>query len=222
MPFEVILFDYDGTLFDTRPAIVHCILSAFARSDRSIPSVDQVASAIGSGLPLRGTLLRLDETLRLDTEALDTLVATYRQIYLDESAPLLRPFPGVADALGRLHALGKKSLVVSNKGVAAIHRSLEQHRLSALVEMILGDQPGLPAKPDPALVSEHVLPRYGQITKRQMLMIGDTEVDIVFARQAGISACWAAYGYGESERCLKLQPEHQISDVAEIPELVGA
>lgn len=222
MSFDVILFDYDGTLFDTRPAIAHCILRAFSRSNRTLPPVEQVNAAIRSGLPLRGTLLLLDETLRLDPEALNALVVRYRRTYLDEGTPLLQPFPGVADALERLHAIGKKSLVVSNKGIDAIHRSLERNQLSALVDMVLAEQSGLPAKPDPALFTEHISPRYGGITKRQMLMIGDTELDILFAKSAGISACWAAYGYGESERCLKLQPEYQVSNIAEIPDLVTA
>lgn len=122
--FRLIVFDYDGTLFDTRPAIVHCLRRAFEDCGRTIPALEAAPDVVGAGLTLQDTLLVLDPRLHHDRAALQELVVTYRRLYRDEAVPLLRPFPGTADTLRHLHKAGIKSAVVSNKGIDAVRRSL--------------------------------------------------------------------------------------------------
>jgi phosphoglycolate phosphatase len=218
--YKVIVFDYDGTLFDTRPAIFHCVQRAFAACGRPIPALEAVASTVKTGLALQDTFFALDETGRANRTVLNELVVTYRKLYLAEGTPLAKPFAGTSDALQQIHGSGAKCVIVSNKGIAAIRRSLDQSRLSSFVDFVFGDEPGLPKKPDPAIVMDHILPRYGQLQMEQILVVGDTETDILFAKRTGISCCWASYGYGETERCRKLAPEHIISSIADLPSLV--
>ena len=218
--FDVVIFDFDGTLFATRLAIVHCLRRAFAAHDRSVPAEREVAATVNSGLPLQQTLVDLDVALHSDRAALSALIATYRAIYSDEAAPLLQPFPGVAAVLQRLNARGTTCVVVSNKGIAAIRRSLDENHLSPFVDLVFGDAPGLPNKPDSTILVDHIIPHYGRLPKERILSVGDTEIDIMFARGAGIASCWAAYGYGMAEQCRKLRPEHEISDIEELPAIV--
>jgi phosphoglycolate phosphatase len=218
---KVVVFDYDGTLFDTRPAIIHCIRRAFAACGRPMPALEAVAGAVRTGLPLQETFFVLDKNLRAERAALNEIVKTYRKIYLDEGAPLAKPFVGARDALQDIHARGTKCVVVSNKGIAAIRQSLDKSQLSSFVDFVFGDEPGLPKKADPAILRDHVLPRYGQLQMEQMLVVGDTEIDILLAKRAGIPCCWASYGYGETERCRQLKPEYEISSIEELPALVA-
>ena len=111
-------------------------------------------------------------------------------------------------------------MVVSNKGIAAIRRSLDENHLSPFVDLVFGDAPGLPNKPDSTILVDHIIPHYGRLPKERILSVGDTEIDIMFARGAGIASCWAAYGYGMAEQCRKLRPEHEISDIEELPAIV--
>ena len=218
--FKVVIFDYDGTLFDTRPAIVHCIQRALAACGRPVPALEAIAGTVRTGLPLQETLLVLDENLRTERAALNEIVKTYRKIYLDEGAPLTKPFVGVRDALQDIHARGTKCVVVSNKGIAALRQSLDQCQLSSFVDLVFGDEPGLPKKPDPAVVIDHILPRYEPLRTEQMLVVGDTESDILLAKRTGIPCCWASYGYGETECCRQLAPEYEISGIEQLPALV--
>ena len=218
--FKVVIFDYDGTLFDTRPAIVHCIQRAFAACGRPIPALDAVAGTVRTGLPLQETFFVLDKNLRSEHAALNEIVRTYRKIYLDEGAPLAKSFVGVKDALQDIHARGTKCVIVSNKGIAAIRQSLDQSQLSSFVDMVFGDERGLPKKPDPAILVDHILPRYAPLRRERILVVGDTEVDILLAKRTGIPCCWASYGYGETERCRQLEPEHEISSIEQLPALV--
>ena len=130
--FKVVVFDYDGTLFDTRPAIVHCIQRAFAVCGRPVPTLEAVAGTVRTGLPLQESFIVLDKNLRAERTALNEIVKTYRKIYLDEGAPLTKPFVGVRDALQDIHARGTKCVVVSNKGIAAIRQSLDQMPIELL------------------------------------------------------------------------------------------
>ena len=219
--FKVVIFDYDGTLFDTRPAIVHCIQRALAACGRPVPALEAIAGTVRAGLPLQETFFVLDKNLRTERAALNEIVKTYRKIYLDEGAPLTKPFVGVRDALQGIHARGTKCVVVSNKGIAAIRQSLDQSQLRAFVDFVFGDEPGLPKKPDPAIVVDHILPRYAPLRREQMLVVGDTEIDILLAKRTEIPCCWVSYGYGETERCRQLKPEHEISSIEQLPALVA-
>lgn len=219
--FKVVIFDYDGTLFDTRPAIAHCIQRAFAACGRPVPTLEAAAGTVRTGLPLQESFFVLDKTLRADRTALNEIVKTYRKIYLDEGAPLTKPFVGVRDALQDIHARGTKCVVVSNKGIAAIRQSLDQSQLGSFVDLVFGDEAGLPKKPDPGIVVNHILPRYAPLRREQMLVVGDTEIDILLAKRTEIPCCWASYGYGETERCRQLKPEHEISNIEQLPALVA-
>jgi phosphoglycolate phosphatase len=220
--FHAVVFDYDGTLFDTRPAIVHCIQRAFAETVHFVPPLEAIAGTVETGLSLPDTLIVLDQRMRGNRVTLDELVRNYRRLYLAEGAPLIKPYPGVGDTMRTLHASGTKCLVVSNKGVAAIHQSLDENDLTPFIDLIFGDQPGLPKKPDPAIVTDHILPIHAQLTKEQILVVGDTETDIVFAKAAGVSSCWASYGYGDQARCLQLAPDYVIGNIAELPAIVAS
>ena len=218
--FRVVVFDYDGTLFDTRPAIVHCIQRAFAEGGLPLPDVDAIAATVKTGIPLHDTLIALERRLGGDRRALEEIVGVYRTIYLAEAAPFLKPYLGVSETLQKLNADGIKSLVISNKGSAAIHKSLDESGLSTFVDMVFGDEPNLPKKPDPAILTGHILPRYADLPKDRILIVGDTETDILFAKGAGIASCWASYGYGEPERCRELKPDHVITTIEQLPALV--
>lgn len=217
--FRLILFDYDGTLFDTRPAIIHCLRRSFEECGRPVRGGDAIAAGVRTGATLPDTLLWLDPELGCDHRALSELVVTYRRLYRDEGTTLLHAFPGTAETLRQLHRDGIKCLVVSNKGTAAIHRSLATSGLSALIDFVLGDQPGMPKKPDPAIVTAFILSRY-RAHRDEILIIGDTEIDILFAKRSGVTACWASYGYGEPEQCRALEPQHVISAITELPAVI--
>jgi phosphoglycolate phosphatase len=216
-----IIFDYDGTLFDTRPAIIHCIERTFALAALPIPPKAAMLRTVAGGITLQDTFLLLDEALQRNRAALHDRVKTYRTLYQDEGTALLKPFPGAAEVLRELHARGTICIVVSNKGSAAIHHSLDAASLRPFVDLVLADEAGLPKKPDPALITDHVLPRYAGLQSHQILMVGDTATDILFARAGGMPCCWASYGYGDAERCRALTPEHEISRIGELPALLA-
>lgn len=218
---RLVIFDYDGTLFDTRPAIVHCMGCAFEQCGRTIPTREAVSDAVRTGATLPDTLLLLDPGLRHDPAALGALVLDYRRLYHDQAAALLCPYPGVAETILELNRRGLTCVIVSNKGVEAIRRSFDATGLGALIDYIIGDHPDTPKKPDPAVITDLIAPRYG-LHRHEMLIVGDTELDLLFAKRTGITSCWASYGYGLPAQCRALAPDHEISDIRDLREIIAA
>ena len=170
--FAPIIFDYDGTLFDTRPAIVHCI----QRDLRAMPAgrcrpSTAILRTVESRHPLQDTfLIALDAALaRRSHQRCDELrQKPIGQSIRDEGTPLLKPFPGVAEALRELHAGGTKCVVVSNKGIAAIRRSLDESRSQRLSSIwCWATNRACRKKPDPALDhGSHPAALFAQLTER--------------------------------------------------------
>jgi len=218
--FDVVIFDYDGTLSDTRAAIAHCLERAFAEHGRLIPPAERVFSVVCMGLSLPETCLRLDPGLREADTVVGEIVNTYRTLYRSVGEPLVKTFPGVRETLQRLHTANVNCIVVSNKGIDAVLRSLEQFALTSFVNLVFADRPGLPNKPNPALLNDHILLQFPHAAKERILMVGDTEADIEFAKNGGIASCWATYGFGDSDRCRALAPDYRIDKIGELPAIV--
>jgi phosphoglycolate phosphatase len=71
------------------------------------------------------------------------------------------------------------------------------------------------------LLTDHIAPKFSHIAKTRTLMIGDTEVDIRFAQASGIACCWAAYGFGNRQRCMALSPRYRIDNIDKLPAIVS-
>jgi phosphoglycolate phosphatase len=220
--FDLVILDYDGTLSNTRLAIAHCLQRAFAECGRPIADAARIMSIVQKGLPLRPTCLLVDPNLTCDAGAIDELVEAYRRCYRSEGERLVDAFPGAETVLRQLRQRGISCVVVSNKGVEAVEHSLERHGLRSLVGAVFADTLGRPRKPDRALFTLCIQPNFPGVAQDRMLMVGDTELDIEFARNSGIACCWAAYGFGERRRCLALGPDYLIEDIAKLPALVAS
>jgi phosphoglycolate phosphatase len=219
--FDLIIFDYDGTLFHTQPAIVNSIKSTFAHYKLAVPSDDLILKTIESGVTLTRTFSDLNNELH-EADVLQEMAATYRTVYQTDGQTYISPYDGIVPTLRKLRDVDIACVIVSNKGIDAIRHSLQAHQLSDIVRFVVGDQPDIPKKPNPVLLTEYVLPRFEGIRRDRILMVGDTEADINFAINANISSCWARYGYGHPGNCSVLEPNYRIDHIGELLDIAGA
>ena len=206
--FDLIILDFDGTLFDTRPAIVACLrltLEYFGHSvDESL-----IGHVISLGLTLEATFERLVMASNTD---LSMYVENYRKIYEAESCESLATiYPGVEQAIKRWFAQGIPLVILSNKGDKAIHSLLQSHDLSVYFSLVIGSNTVGEKKPATHPYDKFISPKFAHIPAKNTLVIGDTAADIEFANNIGASSLWVRYGYGEEQRCMDLKPD-QISD----------
>jgi len=201
----LVILDYDGTIVDSLPSITHATRRTFAVRGLPEPSEDDVRRALHDGRGLEFYLRRLNPTL---TEAeTESWITEWRAIYAAEAHGLTSPFPGAVEALQRLREEGMILAVMSNKNEPALRASLERLGLCALFVCIVGQLPGRPKKPDPFAYRELIAPALPDHDPARMLMVGDSEADLLFGRAIGARTCFASYGYGDPAQCKGLADE---------------
>ncbi|MBO0357865.1 HAD family hydrolase [Hymenobacter sp. BT186] len=214
--YQLLLLDYDGTLCDTREAIKHSMRRTFQLLGYPAPPEALMDEAVGRGLVLPDMLLWLHPP---GTPPLPAVwVDTYRMVYNTEAEALATLFPGAGQVLATAAAHGQEVVVISNKGLDILENSLQRLGLREQVALVLGDSPSrvLPLKPDPALFTQVVQVHFPQVSPAATLMVGDTATDLLFARNCGIAACWASYGFGQAADCLPLHPAYRIDSLPEL------
>ena len=193
--FDLLIFDWDGTLMDSAVVIVDSIQRAC--EDIGIPAPGDRASRQIIGLGLIEALQALLPDLPADDYP--RLVERYRHHYFgrDAQIPL---FDGVAAGIGQLHASGFQLAVATGKSHSGLSRALESSGLGAwFAATRCADQAH--SKPHPAMVLE-LIDELGADPART-LVIGDTSHDLLMASNAGVASLGVTYGAHEAR---DLQP----------------
>lgn len=129
-------------------------------------------------------------------------------------------FPGAMETLLAVRAMGIRIVVVSNKSYTGVCSLAEQLGIDGIIDFKLGADSAPFRKPDARLYTETIAPHLPDPRGCNVLMIGDTESDLLFAKAAGLRSCWASYGYGDEVACKVLEPEFILPDIGRLPELV--
>lgn len=210
--YKLIIFDFDGTLAITHKAIVFCIAKTFEFFQIAPPPPSTIQGTIGMNLANAFKILhpQIEET------EIPLWIETYRSYYRTEGEQQLELFPGTKAILQSASKSGLSLGVFSNKHVNFVNLFLEKLRIHSFFDLIVGDNGRIIQKPDPAVFYSIIKPLFPELDNSQVLMVGDTAVDLLFAKNAGIDACWAAYGYGSRTECLGLKPTFAIENISEL------
>jgi len=192
-PIRALVFDLDGTLIDSKQDLVLSVNATL----RAIGSVelpaDLVASYVGSGAPVLISKALGDasepEELR---RALKYFLSHYEAHQLDNT----RAYPGVREALAHLD--GRPMAVLTNKPANISVRILEGLGLAPFFKVIYGGNSFATKKPDP-LGANTVLGDL-KVLAHEAVMVGDSEVDVQTARNAGMISAIVNFGFGVHDR----------------------
>ena len=207
--FELIVFDWDGTLMDSEAHIVASMLNAV--DDLGLPpaSGDSVRNTIGLGLR--------EAITKLLPEASDaihqSLVDRYRYHFLADDP--CQPFEGAETVLSALQDEGYLLAVATGKGRPGLNRVLESTGFGRyFVETRCADETC--SKPHPQML--HEIMEVLDVSPTRTLMIGDTEYDLQMANAAGVAPLAVDYGVHERERLLGCNPLGCLMSIQELPE----
>lgn len=184
--FELIVFDWDGTLMDSTGAIVNSIKAAAADLGIEPPSEERARHIIGLGLidALRHALPDLP------AERYQDVALRYRHHYLAQDQDLLL-FDGAEALIGELADAGYMLAVATGKTRAGLNRAFEVSGLGPRFHASrCADE--CHSKPHPQMLEE-LMTEFG-VAAESTLMIGDTTHDLLMARNAGVAALGVAYG----------------------------
>jgi phosphoglycolate phosphatase len=192
-PIRAFIFDLDGTLIDSKMDIVNSVNAMLRSTGRSELQPETIAGFVGHGAPqLMASVLGIRASESEKQAALSIFLAHYENHSLDET----RAYPGVKEGLAALVEYPK--VVLTNKPTEASMQILEGLDLMKFFAGVYGGDSFKGKKPDPAgalLILEKL-----SIAAEQAAMVGDSDVDIQTARNAGMHAIAVTYGFGNYNR----------------------
>ncbi len=216
MTGPLLIFDLDGTLIDSKLDLAHSVNAARAHLGMGPITHQVVSSYIGNGAPV---LIRRalgpeasDDDVR---RALEFFIHYYGEHCLDNTSL----YPGVKEALDRLHTNGIAMAVLTNKPVRISNHIVGGLGLGSHFFRIYGGNSFEQKKPHPigidTLLGESGLPR------DTAYMVGDSAVDIRTARNAGVRSCGVSYGF-QPEGFTTDAPDLLIDSMGELADRVLA
>ncbi|WP_050416444.1 HAD-IA family hydrolase [Azoarcus sp. CIB] len=184
--FDLIVFDWDGTLMDSAAAIVNAIVAASRDLNLPEPSEARARYVIGLGLAdaLRHAVPDLPEA------DYPRMVERYRYHYLARDHELSL-FPGAYEMIEELSAAGRMLAVATGKSRLGLSRALECSGLGAFFHCTRCADECF-SKPHPAMLEE-IMNELG-VARDRTLMVGDTTHDLQMARNAGVAGLGVAFG----------------------------
>jgi phosphoglycolate phosphatase len=191
------LFDLDGTLIDSKLDLVNSVNFMLGKMQREVLPLSTVASYIGHGAPrLVADALGPDAAEADRQRGLEIFLAHYDQHNLDAT----RAYPGVVEGLEALQ--DRPMAVLTNKPKKISVEILEALGLLKYFRSVYGGDSFEKKKPDPA-GAQAILKDLGA-NPQEAAMVGDSDVDIKTARNAGMLAIAVNYGFGQHDR--QVQP----------------
>lgn len=206
--YDLLIFDWDGTLMDSAGTIVACIQQSSADLGWPVPSREAASHIIGLGLKEAVEALFPDKS---EAEH-PALVERYRYHYLSQDHEI-RLFEGARELIHDLHARGHLLAVATGKARRGLDRAFGHSGLEPYFHASRTADETF-SKPHPAMVEE--LLDELMVPKERALMIGDTSHDLQMARNAGIDSLAAGYGAHPAERLADYGPEAVCRDFAQL------
>lgn len=199
MMVDLLIFDLDGTLADTKEDIATAVNLTLRRFGLPEKEPGVIYGYVGDGVRMLLQRAFQDQP----PSVYDRALRVFRGHYLEHLLDTTRFYPGVADVLN--HFKTKKKAVATNKPIEYAQKIIRGLRVEEHFDMVLGGDSTDHLKPHPGILQQ-ILERLG-VDKAKAIMIGDGVNDILAARAAGIKSCAVGYGLGRKKDLLASDPD---------------
>lgn len=197
MKYDAVIFDLDGTLTDTLGDLKNSVNYAMREFGFPERTQEEVKSFVGNGVR---KLISLSVPENTDSETTESCLAVFKEYYKNNSLVETKPYDGIISMLKKLKSNGIKTAVVTNK----MHEAAEDIVnifFGDLIDITLGQVDGIAQKPQPDGIYS-VLEKLG-VSKEKALYVGDSEVDCITAKNAGIPCIGVAWGFRDKSVLLE-------------------
>lgn len=236
MKYQLVIFDLDGTILDTLEDLANSLNYALAAEGYPVRSLEEVRRFVGNGmlnLVKRALTEPFSRDLETGAEREDKIATEHADVetvaqkvleqlkahYKIHCADKTKPYDGVVGLLEELKQAGCKLAVVSNKADYAVQILCEQY-FEGIFDMAAGEKEGVRKKPAPDAIY-HVLETFG-VSKDEAVYIGDSEVDIKTAENAGMDAISVSWGFRDEALLREAGAKRLVSSMEELKrELLG-
>jgi len=216
MGVRAFIFDMDGTILDSLPDLAIAANEALARQGYPGHTLEEYEGYMGNGA--QRLIERAMPAGSTPSQAAHTF-EVWRGLYLRSDYAHTAPFPGVVEMLRQLRAQGMRTGIVSNKFDAGV-RALAEQCFPDLFDAVRGELPPTPRKPDPTSLLR-MLDELG-ISPDEAVYVGDTNIDVKTARNAGVRAVGVSWGYDSANPLPIDALDAYVNDPAELVALARA
>ncbi len=214
MAYQAVLFDMDGTVLDTLDDLTNAVNASLTHFSLPAVSSSLVRRSLGNGAKYL-----IDQCVPADTkEAERERILTWYKPWYDAHCLIeTHPYPGILPMMERLKAQGLKLAIISNKPDSAV-RELAAGFFPGLLETALGESESVRRKPSPDSVLAAAAQMGMNIT--DCVYVGDSEVDIQTARNAGMDCITVCWGFREPEQLREAGAVMLVSTPEELEERI--
>ena len=212
MSYQTYIFDLDGTLLDTLGDLAASVNYAMRTHGMPEHTVDEVRCFVGNGVR---RLMERAVPVGTAHPVFEAAFATFRRHYMEHSLDTTRPYEGIPEMLCELKRRGRHTAVVSNKFDTAT-KELCRHFFADTIDVAVGEHEaeGIRKKPAPDTVLQ-ALSQLG-VGQEGTVYVGDSDVDILTARNSGLPCISVLWGFRNREFLLAHGAETFITQPSEL------
>lgn len=211
---ELILFDLDGTLVDSATDLYRAMNMSLNALQLPAVTEAQVRTWVGKGTSIFCYSVLQHLTGQVDPAQHQLLLDTFLDIYNADPCIDTQPFTGIVAFLEWSLKHHKKMICVTNKPEQPARMIVESLALDHYFIDVIGGDRFEERKPHPRQLLFCV--EHYQLSKQQVLMIGDSSNDVEAARRAGIDCIVVSYGYNHGEDIQDCQPQQVVDNLTEL------
>ncbi|NBF39402.1 MAG: HAD-IA family hydrolase [Spirochaetes bacterium] len=209
-----VVFDFDGTVADTRSSIISTFEETFRRLELPYPGEDVIAATIG--IPLHISFQVAADMSETESEA---ATAVYREVFKDRELADVHLFDGMRKVLDELSRRGMPLAIASSRSRPSLSRLLDYLGLTHHFSVVAGREDAAREKPYPDLLLG--VARALGIEPQHLLVVGDTTFDIEMAHNAGAFSCAVRYGNHSADALAGVNPTVTIDAPVQLLQLLA-
>jgi phosphoglycolate phosphatase len=210
-----IIFDMDGTILNTIDDVVASVNYAMQYFNLPEKTVQEVKDGIG-----RGAINLIEDVVPRGTSEADIykIYEVYQTYYDQHTNDFTAPYEGILDLLKTLKNNGYKLAVVSNK-YRYLVEALNHDIFKDYFDISMGEMDGVPIKPAPDMI--HIALKEMNLSKDEVIFIGDSDVDMMTATNANIKSIGVTWGYRSKEVLIKHKADYIIDQPKDIIKIIN-
>lgn len=212
--FSYILFDLDGTLSDSKEGITKSFQYALEYFGIKVENLDELEPVIGP--PLKASFMNF---YGLTEEEAVVAIAKYRERFGKIGLYENEIYPGIKELLKELAEQGDQIAIASSKPTEYVEQICEYFQIKDYFHHIIGSfMDGRRVEKEE--VVEEAIAQFGNISKDEIIMVGDRKFDVIGAHERGLKAIGVTYGYGGREELTEAGADVLVDNVKELKRLL--
>lgn len=205
--YKGVIFDLDGTLLNTLGIYAHIMNGLMIKNNFPTHTIENYRDFIGNGT--KNLITRSIPEKYREEKLIDKLLNEFRLLYENMYTQHTQVYTGVLEILDELQSSGIKLALLSNKFHDLTCKCTDHFFPNIKFDMVIG-QSNLYKKPDPKGILD--ISNSLKIPLDQLVLVGDTEVDLLTAKNAGIDSIAVTWGFRKEENLITLSPDRIIRD----------